>query len=75
MLNLMHRGRTVAVQDHPAYPMWSEALDRMVEAERRYFEAFALQQHDELKRKAMRDMHVAREQYWDITDTLDSHRT
>lgn len=59
------------VEDHPKYPAWNKALDHMMTAERRHFDAIVLKKTDSEKRMAFEDMHKAREAYHLIADNLD----
>jgi hypothetical protein len=46
----------------------------MLEAERRYFDAYALHMPDEVKRQIAQDVHKSRERYWDLTDKFEAGR-
>jgi hypothetical protein len=63
----------VAVEDHPLFRTWSEALDRLVEAERRYHRARMEGQSEDELQPAARDLDDARESYRIITERVEEY--
>lgn len=56
--------------DHPQYPAWNEALERLVEAERRYHIALMEKRTVEEIQQAARDLDEARTRYRAIADQI-----
>lgn len=60
----------MSVEDHPKYPSWRRALDRMLEEEEHYFQTVATEQTVAIKRRALADLHKARKAYSNVADNL-----
>jgi hypothetical protein len=61
----------MAVEQHPQYHAWSEALDRLVEAERRYHVALMEKRAVDQIQLAARDLDEARTRYQAIADQIE----
>ena len=61
----------MAVEQHPQYQAWSEALERLVEAERRYHTALMEKRTVEEIQPAARDLDEARTRYQAIADQIE----
>jgi hypothetical protein len=60
----------MAVETHPLYPAWNEALEHLVEAERRFYTALMEDRPpDEIQRAAL-DLDEARTKYRTIADAI-----
>lgn len=59
------------VEDHPHYRTWNEALEQLVEAERRYHIARMEGQSEEETEPAARELDAARERYRIIAEQID----
>jgi hypothetical protein len=64
-------GESMAVEQHPQYQAWSEALERLVEAERRYHTALMEKRTVEEIQSAARDLDEARTRYQAIADQIE----
>lgn len=58
------------IEDHPKYGEWRDALDAMVDAEVRHFQAIATNQPEEEQRLTQATLHRARQVFWDVADNL-----
>jgi hypothetical protein len=67
------KGIAVAAENHPLYAAWSEALEHMVEAERRYHVAMMERRPDEEIQLAARDLDAAREKYRAIAGRIEDY--
>jgi hypothetical protein len=56
---------------HPLYAAWSDALDRLVEAERRYHMALIEKRPMDELQEAARELDEARTRYRTIADQLE----
>ncbi|MGH6925453.1 MAG: hypothetical protein ACRED5_17130 [Propylenella sp.] len=63
----------MAVENHPLYAAWNEALQHLVEAERRYHIAMMERRPDEEIQRAARDLDAARETYRGIADRIEGY--
>jgi hypothetical protein len=61
----------MAADQHPQYPAWSKALDRLVEAERRYHIALMEKRTEDETQQAARDLDEARTRYQAIADQIE----
>ena len=61
----------MAVEQHPQYQAWSEALERLVEAERRYHIALMEKRTVEEIQPPARELDEARTRYKAIADQID----
>lgn len=61
----------MAVEDHPLYPKWSPAFDRMVETKRAYDEARMINRSASEVAAAKRTYEMALAEYNMISDKLD----
>jgi hypothetical protein len=57
-------------QNHPLYQPWSEALERMIEAERRYYAAVMEDRPNDELQSVARDLDEARARYRKIADEI-----
>jgi hypothetical protein len=64
-------GEGMEAEQHPQYPAWSEALDRLVEAERRYHIALMEKRTEDEIQQAARDLDEARTRYQAIADQIE----
>jgi hypothetical protein len=64
-------GEVMAVEQHPQYPAWSEALERLVEAERRYHIALMEKRTEDEIQLAARELDEARTRYQTIADQIE----
>ena len=62
------------IEQHPHYPAWNEALDRWVEAERRYYGALMEKRSTEEIEAAARDLDVAQTTYRAIAEQIESQQ-
>jgi hypothetical protein len=63
----------MAVEDHPLYSEWDKALNRLIEAERRYhLGKFEGQSEDDLE-PAGRELDEAREAYLAMSDQIEMY--
>ena len=53
----------MAGENHPLYQAWNEALERMIEAERRYYAAVMEDRPNEEMQSVARDLDEARARY------------
>jgi len=60
----------MAVENHPLYQAWNEALDRLVEAERRYYTALMEERTVDEVQPAALDLDEARARYRKIADEI-----
>jgi len=60
----------MTVEQHPLYQAWREALDHMVEAERRYYTAVMENKPEGEVQPAARDLDAARETYHAIAGQI-----
>ena len=60
----------MAGENHPRYQAWNEALERMVEAERRYYAAVMEDRPNDEMQSAARDLDEARARYRRIADEI-----
>jgi hypothetical protein len=60
----------MAAEQHPQYSTWREALDRLVEAEQRYYTAVMEERPSEEIEAAARDLDGARGRYRAIADRI-----
>jgi hypothetical protein len=63
---------SMRLQDHPRYQAWLEAQETMIEAEKAYFEAIALDQSEAERAQTKHELHRARQAYWDVADNLEN---
>jgi hypothetical protein len=68
-MSLLEEEGRMAVQNHPKYPEWSEALDRLTKANERYLEA--LKRKDSAIKTYEHDLEKAKEQYDRIASEID----
>lgn len=61
----------MAVEQHPPYQAWSEALDRLVEAERRYHIALMEKRTVDEIQPAARELDEARTRYQAIANQIE----
>ena len=61
----------MAVEQHPQYQAWSEALERLVEAERRYHMALMEKRTIEEIQPSALELDEARTNYKAIADQID----
>ena len=61
----------MAVEQHPQYPAWSEALEQLVQAERRYHIALMEKRTVDEIQQAARDLDEARTKYQAIADQIE----
>jgi len=61
----------MAVEQHPQYQAWSEALDRLVEAERRYHVALMEKRTVDEIQPAARELDEARTRYQAIANQIE----
>ena len=60
----------MTVESHSLYPAWNEALEHLVEAERRYYTALMEERPpDEIQRAAL-DLDEARSKYRKVADGI-----
>jgi hypothetical protein len=64
------RENDMAVEQHPQYQAWNEALERLVEAERRYHIALMEKRTVEEIQPVARDLDEARTRYQAIADQI-----
>ena len=60
----------MAVENHPLYQAWNRALERMIEAERRYHAAVMEGRPTDEMHSVARELDEAREQYRKISDEV-----
>jgi hypothetical protein len=60
----------MAVENHPLYPAWNEALEHMVEAERRFYAALMEGRPSGEIQLAAHDLDGARTKYRKIADEI-----
>ena len=60
----------MAVETHPLYPAWQEALEHMVEAERRYYTALMEERPSSEIQLAAHNLDEARTRYRKIADEI-----
>jgi hypothetical protein len=72
MLSGKH-GEAMAVEEHPLYPAWNEALERLVEAERRYHIAKMENRTDSEMQSFARGIDEARQKYRTISDEVEAY--
>ena len=60
----------MAIENHPRYRAWNEALERMIEAERRYYAAVMEDRPTEQMQSEARELDEARTQYRKIADEI-----
>ena len=60
----------MAVENHHRYQAWSEALERMIEAERRYYAAVMEDRPTDQMQSEARELDEARTQYRKIADDI-----
>jgi hypothetical protein len=58
--------------EHPLYPAWNEAIERLVEAERRYHMALMENRTVDEIQPAARDLDEARTRYQAIAGQIES---
>jgi hypothetical protein len=63
----------MAVEDHPLYPAWNAAFDRLVETERRYHRALMGGASEEEIATAARDLDEARTKYQAIDAEVEEY--
>lgn len=63
-------GLTMAVEDHPLYEQWRQALDRLIEAEQDYYAAVMSGQTDDDLQPVARALDEAREKYREIANRI-----
>ena len=61
----------MAVEQHPHYSAWREALDHLVEAEQRYYAALMEERSTDEIELAARNLDGARARYRAITDQIE----
>jgi hypothetical protein len=60
----------MAAENHPLYPAWNEALERLIEAERRFYTALMEERPSEEVQVAAHDLDEARTKYRKISDAI-----
>ena len=60
----------MAVENHPRYQGWSEALERLIEAERCYYAAVMEDRPTDQMQSEARELDEARTQYRKIADEI-----
>ena len=60
----------MAVENHPRYQAWKEALERLIEAERRYYAAVMEDRPADQMQSEARELDEARTQYRKIADEI-----
>jgi hypothetical protein len=60
----------MTVENHPLYPAWNEALDKVMEAERRYYTALLESRPSDEVQLAALGLDEARTRYRKIADEI-----
>jgi hypothetical protein len=60
----------MTVEKHPLYQAWNEALERMIEAERRYYAAVMEDRPSDEMQPVARELDEARARYRKIADDI-----
>jgi hypothetical protein len=70
MLNRKAPENPMAIESHPLYPAWNEALEHLVEAERRFYTALMEERPAEEVQRAALDLDEARSKYRKTADAI-----